>query len=77
MKGKEEKHKPEDSVLKSSEGRFRNGVLDVKHLFRNTPSTNDDQHSQHIHLGSRKGNKNKGKGKKNGGKKKGGRKRRH
>ncbi|KAJ7960515.1 Axoneme-associated protein MST101(2) protein [Quillaja saponaria] len=31
------KRKPEDRVLKSTEGRFRNGVLDVKHLLSSAP----------------------------------------
>ncbi|PON59556.1 axoneme-associated protein MST101(2) protein [Trema orientale] len=37
-KRSELKRRPEDRVLKSSEGLFRNGVLDVKHLLKQTPS---------------------------------------
>ncbi|KAM4084063.1 hypothetical protein ACB094_08G103500 [Castanea mollissima] len=32
------KRKPEDRVLKASEGHFRNGVLDVKHLLHSAPA---------------------------------------
>lgn len=31
------KHKAEDRGLKLSEGRFKNGILDVKHLLKTTP----------------------------------------
>ncbi|XP_010244763.1 PREDICTED: uncharacterized protein LOC104588507 isoform X2 [Nelumbo nucifera] len=40
-----EKHKTEDRVLKSSEGYFRNGVLDVKHLLRPATSRDRDNHT--------------------------------
>ncbi|XP_040992833.1 uncharacterized protein LOC121239620 isoform X2 [Juglans microcarpa x Juglans regia] len=33
------RRKPEDRVLKASEGHFRNGVLDVKHLLHPTNSS--------------------------------------
>lgn len=37
------KHKPENRGLKASEGRFRNGILDVKHLLNSAgPSKNHD-----------------------------------
>lgn len=67
------RRKPEDRVLKSSEGHFRNGVLDVKHLLHPTPSRESDSGT---HVVTYKGKK-KGGGKKNGGKKKGGGKKRH
>ncbi|KAJ4848565.1 hypothetical protein Tsubulata_007868 [Turnera subulata] len=67
------KRKPEDRVLKASEGRFRNGVLDVKHLLNPTPSR-DDNSSAHM---ISKGRKSSGSGKKNKGKKKGGGRKRH
>ncbi|KAK6912968.1 Protein of unknown function DUF4602 [Dillenia turbinata] len=70
-----EKRKPEDMVLKSSEGIFRRGTLDVKHLLRpqHTPTRDDSSNS---YVGKR-GKGKKGKGKKQGGKKKGGGKRQH
>ncbi|KAB1227493.1 hypothetical protein CJ030_MR1G010281 [Morella rubra] len=55
------RRKPEDRVLKASEGHFRNGVLDVKHLLRPTPSTVNDSGSHRVTKG-----KTKGGGKKNG-----------
>ncbi|KAB1227488.1 hypothetical protein CJ030_MR1G010276 [Morella rubra] len=58
------RRKPEERVLKASEGHFRNGVLDVKHLLRPTPSTVNDSGSHRVTKG-----KTKGGGKKNGGKK--------
>ncbi|KAH9683645.1 Axoneme-associated protein [Citrus sinensis] len=70
-----ERRKPEDRVLKSSEGHFRNGVLDVKHLLRPGPSR-DTESSKH--MGGKGGNKGGKKGKqKNHGKKKGGKKKLH
>ncbi|XP_050371005.1 uncharacterized protein LOC126789005 [Argentina anserina] len=74
-----EKRRPEDSVLRASEGYFKNGVLDVKHLLRPTSSRDRDAGS-HVNLtGPKKGGRKKGGGKKGGGKnkgKKGGKKRR-
>ncbi|XP_057539912.1 uncharacterized protein LOC130817943 [Amaranthus tricolor] len=71
----EEKRKPAGSILKSSEGRFRNGVLDVKHLLKAAPLPRDDDRGPPMAraIGSR-GKKKKG-GKKKGGKRKGGGKR--
>lgn len=70
-----ERCKPEDRVLKSSEGHFRNGVLDVKHLLRPGPSR-DTESSKH--MGGKGGNKGGKKGKqKNHGKNKGGKKKSH
>lgn len=74
------RRKPEDRVLKASEGHFRNGVLDVKHLLHSAPAPTPSRGSgSGTHLfsdGKKKGKgKGKGKGKKNGGKKGGGRKR--
>ncbi|OMO77949.1 hypothetical protein COLO4_24934 [Corchorus olitorius] len=67
-KRSEEKRRPEDRVLRSSEGNFKNGVLNVKHFFQKSPAQDNDSGGQAIH----KGKKKKGGGKKNRGKKKGG-----
>lgn len=72
------KRKPEDQVLRPSEGIFRNGVLDVKHLLhraptRNTdfaPIRNTDFGNDMVGKGRRKGGKKKNKSKKKGGGKK-------
>ncbi|KAG2670980.1 hypothetical protein I3760_14G111900 [Carya illinoinensis] len=66
------RRKPEDRVLKASEGHFRNGILDVKHLLRPTPSRDDDSET---HMLAKR--KKKGGGKKNRGKKKGSGKKHH
>lgn len=72
----EEKRRPEDGVLKSSEGRFRNGVLDVKHLLRAAPPSRDDDRGPPPMVS--KGMKKKGGKKKGGnGNRKGGGKKRH
>lgn len=69
----EEKRRADDGILKASEGRFRNGVLDVKHLLKSAPPPkNDDRDSPMVS----KGRKKKG-GKKKGGKRKGGGRKRH
>lgn len=62
-----EKRKPEDRVLKSSVGNFRNGVLDVKHMLKPTSSRDNDSGTYAI-----KGKKKKGSGKNGRGKSKGG-----
>ncbi|XP_057955588.1 uncharacterized protein LOC131149286 [Malania oleifera] len=72
-KGEAEKRKPEGRVLKSSEGYFRSGVLDVKHLLQPSSSTHVDSHISEAKKGQRK----KGKGKKNKGKKQRGGRKRH
>ncbi|EEF43818.1 uncharacterized protein LOC8277979 [Ricinus communis] len=72
-----DKRKTEYRGLKSSEGYFRNGVLDVKHMLHAGPSRENDSSSQMVVKGKTK-MKKKGTGKKHrgGGKKKsGGRKR--
>lgn len=57
-----ERHRPQDRVLKSSEGNFRNGVLDVKHLLQpSTPKISEDK--KHT---IDKGKKKKGSKKKHG-----------
>ncbi|RVW12667.1 hypothetical protein CK203_114834 [Vitis vinifera] len=63
-----ERRMPEDRVLKSSEGHFRNGVLDVKHLLHSGPSRNNESSSSYISKGQKKkgGGKNK-RSKKGGG----------
>lgn len=67
---KADRRRPADGVLKSTEGHFRNGVLDVKHLLRPSAPRVDD--SRHV---ADKKKKKKG-GKKKHGKRKGGRKHR-
>lgn len=67
-KRSEVKRRPEDRVLKSSEGLFRNGVLDVKHLLKQTPSKESETATRVFNKGKKKG-KGKNKGKKSGGKK--------
>ncbi|KAF8403678.1 hypothetical protein HHK36_011782 [Tetracentron sinense] len=67
------KRKAEDRVLKSIEGHFRNGVLNVKHLVKPTSSRDIDSVTHGIGLGEKK--KKKESGKKSRGKKKGGKKR--
>ncbi|XP_020233316.1 uncharacterized protein LOC109813522 isoform X1 [Cajanus cajan] len=57
------KHKLENRGLKSSEGHFRNGILNVKHLLNSAPSRDHES-------GTRMSNTRKG----NGGKKKHGKK---
>ncbi|XP_077240055.1 axoneme-associated protein MST101(2) protein [Tasmannia lanceolata] len=63
-----EKHKAEDRVLKASEGRFRKGVLNVKHLLGPASSSRGDGalSSKGNSRGHKKGN---GKKKRNGKKK--------
>ncbi|XVF19442.1 hypothetical protein REPUB_Repub11eG0111500 [Reevesia pubescens] len=68
-----DKRRPEERVLKSSEGHFKNGVLDVKHLFQKAPAKDSDFDGHAVN----KGKKKKGSGKKNRGKKKGGGGRKH
>ncbi|KAL6874695.1 hypothetical protein ACP4OV_013360 [Aristida adscensionis] len=59
-----QKTRPEDRVLKATEGRFRNGILDVKHLLAPPkPSGREGPEAK-----MRKGKK--GKGKQKGGKRK-------
>ena len=67
------KRKPENQVLKSSEGFFKHGVLDVNHLLRPAPSRNSDFGNEMAGKGRRKG----GKKKNNKSNKKGGGKKRH
>ncbi|KAL6202557.1 hypothetical protein ACLB2K_026265 [Fragaria x ananassa] len=77
LKRSVEKRRPEDRVLRASEGYFKNGVLDVKHLLR--PRSRDRDGDAHVNFtGGKKGGGKKGGGKKGGGKnkgKKGGKKR--
>ncbi|GLT97587.1 hypothetical protein SLE2022_151440 [Rubroshorea leprosula] len=68
-----EKQRPEDRVLKTTEGHFRNGVLDVKHMLHRAPLRDDDSGSRLIN----KGKRNKGSQKKKQAKKKGRGSKRH
>ncbi|KAL5580311.1 hypothetical protein UlMin_012753 [Ulmus minor] len=72
FKKREVKRRPEDMALKSTEGHFRNGVLDVKQLLNQTQSKPRDIAPYEFNKG-----KTQGKGKKKKGKKKGGGKKRH
>ncbi|CAA0821381.1 Unknown protein [Striga hermonthica] len=68
-----ERRRPEDRVLKSSEGNFRNGVLDVKHLLRSPaprPQAEDNNSGRSHGKGKRKKGGKKGHGKKKSGGKK-------
>lgn len=69
-----EKRNPECRVLKSSGGRFKNGILDVKHLLKCPQPPTDDNHGPP--MASKGGKKKKG-GKKNQSKRKGGGRKRH
>ncbi|CAA7050632.1 unnamed protein product [Microthlaspi erraticum] len=80
----ERKRKPEERVLKSTEGNFRSGVLDVRHLLHSGSSRRSDRDNKTSSYGMDKnrgeggGSGRKSKGKKKGskkGKKKGGNKR--
>ncbi|MED6223037.1 hypothetical protein PIB30_070149 [Stylosanthes scabra] len=52
------KHKAKDRGLRSSEGHFRNGILDVRHLLKSAPSTSRD-HDTISGKGFKKGGKGK------------------
>ncbi|KAL0407907.1 UNVERIFIED_CONTAM: hypothetical protein Sradi_1725100 [Sesamum radiatum] len=68
-----ERRRPEDRVLRATEGNFRNGVLDVKHLLQPSASRGADDNGRHA---ISKGKKKKG-GKKGHGKGKGGGRKHH
>ena len=68
-KRSEVKRRPEDRVLKSSEGLFRNGVLHVKHLLNQTPPSRETETATPAFNKGKKKGKGKMKGKKSGGKK--------
>lgn len=72
-----ERRRPEDRVFRTTEGHFRNGVLDVNHLLqRSTPRVNDNVIKHAIGEGNKKKVGKKG-GKKGKGKGKGGGRKRH
>ncbi|KAL0406487.1 UNVERIFIED_CONTAM: hypothetical protein Slati_3962600 [Sesamum latifolium] len=62
-----ERRRPEERVLRATEGNFRNGVLDVKHLQPSTPRGADDNGRHAISKGKKKKGRKKGHGKGNGG----------
>lgn len=66
-KNSEGRRRPEDNVLKASEGYFKNGILDVKHLLHQTPSRENDTGTHVFNKGKKKG-VGKKRGKKGGGK---------
>uniref|UniRef100_A0A0D9UYH0 Uncharacterized protein n=1 Tax=Leersia perrieri TaxID=77586 RepID=A0A0D9UYH0_9ORYZ len=66
---KAQKIRPEDRVLRATQGHFKNGVLDVKHLLAAPKPSGRDAPEQKMRMG-----KKKGKGKQKGGK--GGRRKR-
>ncbi|KAL6530815.1 hypothetical protein OROGR_014675 [Orobanche gracilis] len=68
----DERRRPEERVLKSTEGNFRNGVLDVKHLLRppSAPRAADENGGHALGKGKKKKGSKKGHGKRKGGGKK-------
>lgn len=64
-----EKTRPEDRVLKATEGRFKNGILDVKHLMGapKPSSSYRDAPEREMRGKGKKGKGGKGKGKQKGG----------
>ncbi|KAK8938472.1 hypothetical protein KSP39_PZI011709 [Platanthera zijinensis] len=59
---KAENRRPEDRILKSTEGYFNKGVLNVKHLLDRRPEKSDDRGMSKTN-GKRKKGKGKGRGK--------------
>lgn len=55
-----EKRKADDPVLRASEGHFKNGILNVKHLLGGSSSSRKDDNTHKVS----KGKKKKGKGRK-------------
>ncbi|KAF7833599.1 uncharacterized protein G2W53_015932 [Senna tora] len=53
------KHKPGDRGLKASEGRFKNGVLNVGHLLNSAPSRDNATTETHVSSGGKKKKGNK------------------
>ncbi|XP_022752430.1 uncharacterized protein LOC111301202 isoform X1 [Durio zibethinus] len=78
VKRSADKRRPEERVLKSSEGHFKNGVLDVKHLFRKA-SANDKDFDGHAvnNAKNKRGSVKKNQGKKKSGGRGGGGRKRH
>ena len=68
---KAHKKKPEDRVLKTTEGRFSKGILDVKHLLAPNAPKREEVPYKKGNKGKKKGGKGKGKGKGMKGKRKG------
>lgn len=62
-----EKRKPEDRVLRSTGGHFKNGILDVKHLLNRAPSRDDGSSSHMVSKGKKQNSGDRNKGKKKGG----------
>ncbi|KAK4765141.1 hypothetical protein SAY86_026231 [Trapa natans] len=60
------KRKPEERVLKCSEGHFKGGVLNVKHLLQPVPSSSKGRDEVTSTFFGTKGKKNKGGGKRKG-----------
>lgn len=70
-KDKFQKTRPEDRVLRATEGRFKNGILDVKHLMGGPkPSSSTRDAPEWEARKGKKGGKGKGKGKQKGGRRK-------
>ncbi|XP_010544288.1 PREDICTED: uncharacterized protein LOC104816943 [Tarenaya hassleriana] len=68
-----ERRRPEQRVLKATEGNFRNGVLDVRHLLHSSGPSRDTSRSSDLSNHGKKNNKGgskKKKGQKKGGKRK-------
>ena len=62
---KVQKTRPEDRVLRATEGHFKNGILDVKHLLSAPKPSGRDAPEPKMRKG-----KHKGKGKQKGGRRK-------
>uniref|UniRef100_A0A0E0JFT2 Uncharacterized protein n=1 Tax=Oryza punctata TaxID=4537 RepID=A0A0E0JFT2_ORYPU len=62
---KAQKTRPEDRVLRATQGHFKNGILDVKHLLAPPKPSGRDAPEQKMRMG-----KKKGKGKQKGGRRK-------
>ncbi|CAA7037627.1 unnamed protein product [Microthlaspi erraticum] len=68
------KRKPEDRVLKSTQGNFKSGVLDVRHLLHSGCARTNDRDNKMSNYGMNKKEGEGGSGRKSKGNKKGGNK---
>ncbi|CAN6478760.1 unnamed protein product [Victoria cruziana] len=65
MTNKGHKNRPEGQVLKISQGNFRNGMLDVKHILRKDEAASGVEDHNHVAgKGKKRGKKNKQKSRK-------------
>eukprot|EP00268_Persea_americana_P030795 TRINITY_DN29840_c0_g1_i1.p1 TRINITY_DN29840_c0_g1~~TRINITY_DN29840_c0_g1_i1.p1 ORF type:complete len:217 (-),score=53.40 TRINITY_DN29840_c0_g1_i1:429-1079(-) len=56
-----EKRKADDQILKASEGHFKNGILNVKHLLGGASSSRKEDNAHKVSKGKKKGKGRKGK----------------